>query len=65
MARAPEPLQPLLTPAQVAGILNTSVKTVHRRIREGKLPAVHDEGIVRVDPEDLRQYIADRRKYGH
>ncbi|MEQ9634838.1 MAG: helix-turn-helix domain-containing protein [Devosia marina] len=57
-----EPLQALLTPAQAAEILNMSVKTIRRRIDAGKLPAIHDEGLVRIDQTDLRQYIADRRR---
>ena len=64
MKPRPEPLEPLLTPRQTATILNTSVKTVLRRIRAGKLPAVRDEGLVRIAPSDLRRYMEENRKNG-
>ena len=51
----------LLTVSEGAEILNTSVKTVYRRIRTGELPAYRDGGILRILPDDLARYIAARR----
>ncbi len=56
-----EKLEPLLTVTEIAKQLNVSTKTVRRRINAGNLPAIHDGGVVRVRPEDLRAYIAARR----
>ena len=53
--------EPLLTIEQAARILNTSVRTVRRRISAHDLPVIRDDRIVRVRPEDLRSYIALRR----
>lgn len=53
--------EPLLKIEQVAEILNTSVKTVRRRIVARDLPVIRDDRIVRVRPQDLRAYIALRR----
>lgn len=55
-------IEPLLTPDEVAKVLNTSVKTVHRRIKSGALPVIQDGRVVRVQPADLRLYIAARRQ---
>ena len=51
----------LLTIEQTAKILNTSDKTVRRRIAARDLPVIRDGRIVRVRPQDLRAYIALRR----
>lgn len=56
-----EPQEPLLTIKQTALILTVSIKTVRRRIDDGKLPVVRDGRVVRVRPSDLRAYIAVRR----
>ncbi len=54
-------LPQLLTIEQSAEILNTSVKTVRRRIEAGELPVIRDGRIVRVLPADLQRYISARR----
>ncbi len=51
----------LLTLQDAADILNTSKKTLRRRIDAGELPVIWDERIVRVHPADLERYIASRR----
>ena len=61
----PKPLpkfEPLLTVEETAVVLNTSTKTVRRRIRAGELPAVRDGRLLRVRPIDLRTYIAAAAK---
>ncbi len=54
-------LSRLLTLQDTAGILNTSMKTLHRRIDAGQLPVIRDGRIVRVHPADLERYISARR----
>ncbi len=54
-------LPQLLTIEQSAEILNTSVKTVRRRIEAGELPVIRDGRILRVHPRDLERYISARR----
>ncbi len=51
----------LLTLRDAAGILNTSPKTLRRRIDAGELPVIRDGRIVRVHPRDLERYISARR----
>ena len=51
----------LLTLQDVEGILNTSMKTLRRRIDQGQLPVIRDGRVVRVHPRDLEHYIASRR----
>jgi excisionase family DNA binding protein len=53
--------RPLLSIHDVAEILNTSWKTVRRRIREGALRASRIGGVWRIDPADLEDFIRDRR----
>jgi excisionase family DNA binding protein len=55
-------IERLLTPEEVADVLKTSVKTVHRRIKSGALPSIQDGRVVRIHPTDLRTYIAARRR---
>jgi excisionase family DNA binding protein len=54
-------LSQLLTLQDAAGILNTSMKTLRRRIDDGQLPVIRDGRIVRVHPADLERYISARR----
>ncbi len=54
-------LPQLLTLQDTAGILNTSMKTLRRRIDAGQLPVIRDGRIVRVHPADLERYISARR----
>ena len=51
----------LLTLQDAAGILNTSMKTLRRRIDAGDLPVIRDGRIVRVHPNDVERYIAAQR----
>ena len=53
----------LLKVREAAEIMNTSVKTVFRRIQTGELPAYRDGGILRIHPDDLARYIAARRSH--
>ena len=53
--------EPLYTVVEVAEILNCSVKTVRRRIRSKRLRAIQDDGLLRVDPGDLEDFIRDHR----
>ena len=56
-----DPIEPLLTVAEAAGILKCSLKTIRRRIDGGDLAVVRDGKLIRVRPEDLRRYITSRR----
>lgn len=47
----------LLTLRQVAGRLQVSMSTIHRRIKAGELPTVRIGRSLRVRPEDLDAYI--------
>jgi len=61
MTKPTDPPKKLLTKKQVAGILDTSEKTIDRRIRSGELPVIRDGRIIRVHPDDLERYITVRR----
>jgi len=61
MTKQNELPKPLLTKKRVAEILDTSEKTVDRRIRSGELPAIRDGRIIRIRPEDLDRYISQHR----
>jgi hypothetical protein len=56
-----EPPQ-LLTLAATAAAIGCSVRTLRRRIAARELPIIRDERLLRVDPEDLRRYLAARRE---
>lgn len=51
----------LLTPEQVAGILQVHVLTVYGYIRRGKLDAVRLGRSYRIIPEDLTRFIESNR----
>lgn len=51
------PRRPLLTAAEIAVILNVSVRTVRRLIKDKKLAIVHVGRAVRVRPEALEALI--------
>ena len=65
-----KPLEPrgridsLLTVAEVAEILQLSVRSVRRLIAEKKLRIVRIGRAVRVRPEDLRSFIEEAAKSG-
>lgn len=54
-------LKRLLTLKKTSEIMDTSIKTVRRRIHEGALLAIRDGRTLRVHPDDLARYIAERR----
>ena len=47
----------LLNVREVAAALGVSVRTVHRMIDDGRLPAVRLGGSVKVRPADLRAFV--------
>ncbi len=49
---------PLLTAAEVAKILNVSLRTVRRLTQQGKLPIIRIGHVVRIHPEALAALIA-------
>ena len=51
----------LLTVEETARTLSISVRTLRRRIEAGDMPVIRDGRMVRVQPQDLRRYIATRR----
>ncbi len=51
----------LLMLQDAADILNTSMKTLRRRIDAGHLPVIRDGRMLRVHPADLECYISARR----
>jgi excisionase family DNA binding protein len=51
----------LLNLQEVAEILGCSVRTVRRRIDDRELPSIPIGRLVRVHPDDLDRYIAERR----
>jgi len=58
MSKATNALEPLLSIAQTAEVLNVSPKTVHRIIDGGKLPFIRMGKVIRIRPDDLRAYVA-------
>lgn len=51
----------LLTPEQVAGILQLHILTIYGYIREGKLDAIRLGRSYRITPKDLEQFIESNR----
>ena len=51
----------LLTPEQVAGILQINVLTVYSYIRQGKLDAIRLGRTYRIVPDDLELFIEANR----
>ncbi len=56
-----EQQRPLLTIPETAARLNLSEHTVRRRIASGELPAVRLGALIRIDPDDLEQWLAEHR----
>ena len=54
-------LEPLLTVAEIAKILNSSERTVRRAIASRELRAIKINGLVRIAPADLEDFIRDHR----
>jgi excisionase family DNA binding protein len=55
----PTPPQLLLTRADVAQQLATSIRHVRRLIEEGRLPSVRLGGLVRVRVDQLDEFVSD------
>lgn len=53
----------LMTTTHVAQVLDCSVWTVRRRIAEGALPAVTENGRLMVRGDDLRRYVYDLERF--
>ena len=51
----------LLKAGDVARILNISQSLVYRLLQRGKIPSIRINQSVRVDPEDLQQFIETNR----
>ena len=58
----PAPLEPLLTIAQTAELLQVSAKTVRRRIAERSLVAHRIGGQWRIAPCDVADYLREARR---
>jgi excisionase family DNA binding protein len=58
--QAPPP-EKLLTETEASEILGCSVRTVRRRIEAGELAVIRDGRLKRIQPDDLRNYIRNRR----
>jgi len=52
--------RPLMDVRAAAWRVNVSPKTIRRRIASGELPAVKVGGVVRIDADDLEQFLVDR-----
>ena len=48
------------TVSQAALILNCSVRTIRRRIKDGSLKAYYISGKVYISDEDIQQYLSSR-----
>jgi excisionase family DNA binding protein len=53
--------QRLLEPKEVAQQLNVSPAFIYKLIKAGSLPAVRISTTVRIDPEDLREFLKKSR----
>jgi excisionase family DNA binding protein len=53
--------EPLCTVAEAAEILNCCQKTVRHLIKSRRLRAIKINGLVRLDPADLEDFIRDHR----
>jgi excisionase family DNA binding protein len=51
----------LLTPEQVAGILQVHILTIYSYIRQGKLDAIRLGRSYRITQQDLEQFIESNR----
>ena len=62
MAKSHQQAPAMLTLVGVAAWLNVSTKTVRRAIKAGALHAHQIGQLYRITEEDLRVYVAQRRK---
>jgi excisionase family DNA binding protein len=58
-------MEKLLTPEQVADILQVSVKTVKNWLRAGKLQGIKTGQLWRIEPEALDEYLNRQRVSQH
>lgn len=56
-----KPMPPLLSIKETALILKASEKTVHRLIKDSKLPVIRYGRVVRIAQTDLDRFIAAHR----
>ena len=56
-----DPLEPLLTVGETAGILRRHPKTIERWARAGRLPCYRVGGRVLFSRGDILQWLAERR----
>jgi excisionase family DNA binding protein len=57
-----ETLEPLMSVEDVADVLAISARGVYRLMGRGDLVAVKIGSCTRIEPEELRRYIAERRR---
>jgi PTS system nitrogen regulatory IIA component len=55
------PGHPFLTPKEVSDLLQVSVYTVRRWIKEGELPAYKVGRLWRIDKVDLNEWLSQQR----
>ena len=51
----------MLTVSDVAKRLNMHYMTIYYWVRDGKLPAVQFDKIYRIDEEDLKKFLEDKK----
>jgi putative molybdopterin biosynthesis protein len=55
------PTHPFLTPEEVSDLLQVSVYTVRRWIKQGELPAYKVGRLWRIDKADLKDWLSHQR----
>ena len=55
------PKQPFLTPQEVSDLLQVSVYTVRRWIKQGELPAYKVGRLWRINKHDLNEWLDEQR----
>ena len=53
--------KPLLTYRQAGELLGVTARTIFKLVKDGGLPNVKFGGSVRIDPDDLRVFIAKKK----
>jgi excisionase family DNA binding protein len=61
-ARLAGTLEPLLSIDEAAGVLAISPRGLYRLIRRSDLVSVKVGNCTRIEPQELRRFIAERRK---
>jgi excisionase family DNA binding protein len=62
MVNRDEDSEPLMTVKKVAEKMDSSEKTVRRRIAAGELPVIRDGRMIRIRPGDYRRYLESKLK---